>query len=89
MKNWSQLLSFVNRGYSDWHNIAEKQKKQIGKEYHNTSMAKGFGIADRFKKVGNTIDYKNNKNIQNGYKIYPQNVEHCTENEVFHQGFLQ
>lgn len=47
-------------------------------------MPKGFGIAERFKKVGNTIGYKNNTNIQNGYKIYPQNVEHGTENEVFH-----
>ena len=38
-------------------------------------MTNGFGILERFEKVINIIDYKNNTDIQNIYKIYPQIAE--------------
>ena len=69
----SQFLSFVNWGYSTGRSILQKQKKHVGKEYHNTTMPRVFEIIERFEKVANTMDYQNN--IQSGYKIYPQ-IEH-------------
>ena len=38
-------------------------------------MTEAFEIVERFEKVVNTIDYQNNKHIQNIYKIYPRIVE--------------
>ena len=54
----SQLLSFVNLGYSDWHNILEKKNKSIGK---NTIILKPFVIAGRFEKVVNIHCTKKNE----------------------------
>ena len=61
----SQLSCFVNHGYSEWHNILEKQQGHVGNEYHSTAMSEAFGIIEKFKTVVNTIDYQTSQNIQN------------------------
>ena len=71
----SQLSSFVNQGYSEWHNILEKQERHVGNEYHSTAMTETFGIIEKFETVINTIDYQTSQDIQNSYKTYPQIIE--------------
>ena len=71
----SQLSSFVNQGYSEWHNILEKQQRRVGNEYHSTAMTEAFGIIGKFKTVVNTIDYQTSQDIQNRYSTYPQIIE--------------
>ena len=71
----SQLLSFVNQGYSEWQNILEKQQRHVGNEYHSTAMTETFGIIEKFETVVNTIDYQTSQDIQNRYKTYPQIIE--------------
>ena len=40
----SQLSSFVKQGYSEWHNILEKQQRHVGNEYHSTAMTEALGL---------------------------------------------
>ena len=61
----SQLPSFVNQGYSEWHNILEKQQRHVGNEYHSTAMTETFGIIEKFETVVNTIDYQTSQDIMN------------------------
>ena len=70
----SKLSSFVTRGYTEWHNIQEKQKRHVGNSYHTDAMVKALEINDKFEKPANTIEYQTNKEIQNRHKIYPQLV---------------
>ena len=71
----SLLSSFVNQGYSEWHNILEKQQRHVGNEYHSTAMTKAFGIIEKFETVVNTINYQSSQDIQSRYKTYPQIIE--------------
>ena len=71
----SQLSSFVNQGYSEWHNILQKQQRHVGNECHSTALTEAFGIIEKFETVVNTIDYQTSQDIQNRYKTYPQIIE--------------
>ena len=78
----SQLSSFVNQGYSEWHNILEKQQRHVGNEYHSTAMTEAFRITEKFENVVITIDYQTSQDIQNRYQTYPQIIEALAR--IFH-----
>ena len=40
----SKLSYFVTRGYVEWHDIQEKQKRHVGNSYHTDAMVKPLEI---------------------------------------------
>ena len=68
------LGTFVNRGYREWHNIMEKEKKHSQNTYHQEAVTLALATADRFKKPESTIPTFIDNSIKERYETYPKVV---------------
>ena len=64
------LSAFVNRGYWEWHNIMEKEKKHSQNTYHQEAFALALATIDRFEKPESTIPALIDNSIKEKYKTY-------------------
>ena len=69
------LGSFVNYGYSEWHNIKEKEFRHAGNNYHQQAVIEAYGIIEKFENPANTIKTITNENLKQRYQVYPKVVE--------------
>ena len=69
------LGSFVNYGYSEWHNIKEKESRHAGNSYHQQTVLEAYGIIERFENPTNTVKTIIDENLKKRYQVYPQVVE--------------
>ena len=68
------LGTFVNRGYREWHNIMEKEKKHSQNTYHQEAVTLALATADRFKKPESTIPTFIDNSLKERYETYPKVV---------------
>ena len=71
----NKLSSFVNHGYSEWHNILEKESRHLHNSYHEDSVQKAYGVLERYDNPGNTIPAQLDESLKSRYEIYPQIIE--------------
>ena len=69
------LGSFVNYGYSEWHNIREKEFCHAGNSYHKQAVLEAYGIIEKFENPTNTVKTIMDENIKQRYLVYPKVVE--------------
>ena len=63
--------SFVDKGYSHWHNIIEKENRHRAKSYHQKAIEQGMGLIERFEAPENTITVQTNKTKDSRLRVYP------------------
>ena len=61
------LGAFVNRGYREWHNIMEKEKKHFQNTYHQEAVTLAFSTIDRFEKPERKIPALTDNSIKETY----------------------
>ena len=64
------LSAFVNRGYCEWHNIMEKEKKPSQNTYHQEAAALALATIGRFEKPESTIPALIDNSIKERYETY-------------------
>ena len=64
------LSAFVNRGYCEWHNIMEKEKKPSQNTYHQEAAALALATIGRFEKPESTIPTLIDNSIKERYETY-------------------
>ena len=62
------LGAFVNRGYREWHNIMQKEKKYPQNTYHQETVTLARAAIDRFEKPESTIPGLIDNSIKKGTK---------------------
>ena len=65
------LGAFVNRGYREWLNIMEKEKKHSQNTYHHEAMTLDLATIDRFEKPERTIFALIDNSIKQRYESHP------------------
>ena len=68
------LGTFVNRGYREWHNIMEKEKKHSQNTYHQEAVTLALATIDRFKKPESTKPAFIDNFVKERYETYPKVV---------------
>ena len=63
---WKNLGVFLNKVYSQWHNILEKEEKYFEKEYHTETLTKALGVIKQFER-GQTMIYNQAEVTLNDY----------------------
>ena len=61
------LGSFVNYGYSEWHNIKEKESRHAGNSYHQQAVLEVYGIIEKFENPSNTVKTIMDENLKQRY----------------------
>ena len=64
------LSAFINRGYCEWHNIMEKEKKPSQNTYHQEAAALALATIGRFEKPESTIPALIDNSIKERYETY-------------------
>ena len=62
------LDAFVNRGYREWRNIMQKEKKYSQNTYHQEALTLARAAIDRFKKPESAIPALIDNSIKKGMK---------------------
>ena len=66
------LNSFVNRVFSNWHQITHKKSRHESNHYHQHARKTAEGVISRFKKPGTTISSQINATLNSRHNKYPQ-----------------
>ena len=53
------LKSFVNVGYSGWHNFIEKENKHLGNTYHSDAVQETLGMKNKIENPLHTLPVQN------------------------------
>ena len=61
----------MDEGYSQWHNIIEKENRHRTNSYHHKAIEQGMGLIQRFETPENTIPVQTDKTKDSRLKIYP------------------
>ena len=64
------LSSFVNNGYSEWHNDKEKRSRHLGNSYHQQTVLKAYGIIEKFENSTDTVKTIMDENVKQRYQVY-------------------
>lgn len=65
------LGGFVNKGYSQWHNIQEKKSRHQSNPYHEQAFQHAVGLIERFEQPENTLPVKLDSITAERYRKYP------------------
>ena len=68
------LGAFVNRGYREWHNIMEKEKKHSQNTYHKEVITLALTAIDRFEKPECTVPALIDNSIKESFETCPKVV---------------
>ena len=63
--------SFMDEGYSQWHNIIEKENRHRTNSYHNQAIEQGIGLIQRFETPENTIPVQTDNTKDSRLRVYP------------------
>ena len=63
--------SFMDKGYSQWHNIIEKENRHRTNSYHQKAIEQGMGLIQRFEEPENTIPVQTDKIKDSRLRVYP------------------
>ena len=63
--------SFMDEGYSQWHNIIEKENRHRTNSYHHKAIEQGMGLIQRFETLENTIPVQTDKTKDSRLRVYP------------------
>ena len=77
-KLWS---SFMDKGYSQWHNIIEKENRHRTNSYHQKAIRQGMGLIQRFEAPENTIPVQTDKTKDSRWRVYPVILK-CTARTI-------
>ena len=55
--------SFVNYGYSEWHNIKEKESRHVGSSYHQQAVLEAYVIIKKFENPTNAVKTVMDENL--------------------------
>ena len=66
---------FINYGYSQWHNIKEKESRHAGNSYHQQAVFEAYKIIEKFENPTNTVKAIMDENLKQRYLVYPKVVE--------------
>ena len=69
------LGAFVQRGYKEWHNILEKEKKYLGNKYHQEAFEQATSICRRFEDPQHTLPLQSNEILKTRHQTYPYIIE--------------
>ena len=61
----------MDKGYSHWHNIIEKENRHRAKSYHQKAIEQGMGLIERFEAPENTITVQTDKTKDSRLRVYP------------------
>ena len=63
--------SFMDKGYSQWYNIIEKENCHRTNSYHQKAIEQWMGLIQRFKAPENTIPVQTDKTKDSRLRVYP------------------
>ena len=63
--------SFMDKGYSQWHNIIEKENRHRKNSYHHKAIEQGMGLIQRFETPEDTIPVQTGKTKDSRLRVYP------------------
>ena len=69
------LGSFINYGYSQSHNIKEKECRHAGNCYHQQAVFEAYRIIEKFENPTNTVKAIMDENLKQRHQVYPKVVE--------------
>ena len=61
----------MDKGYSHWHNIIEKENRHRANSYHQKAIEQGMGLIQRFEAPENTIPIQTDKTKDSRLRVYP------------------
>ena len=61
----------MDKGYSHWHNIIEKENRHRANSYHQKAIKQGMELIQRFEIPENTIPVQMDKTKDSRLKVYP------------------
>ena len=61
----------MDEGYSQWHNIIEKENHHRTNSYHHKAIEQGMGLIQRFETPENTIPVQTDKTKDSRLRVYP------------------
>lgn len=70
--NRKTLGAFVNKGYSHWNNILEKEGKHSQNMYHKDAAERATELVERFERPANTIPALVTSTLSERHKKYPE-----------------
>ena len=63
--------SFKDKGYSQWHNIIEKENHHRTNPYHQKAIEHGMRLTQRFEAPENTVPVQTDKTKDSRLRVYP------------------
>ena len=63
--------SFMDEGYSQWHNIIEKENCHRTNSYHHKAIEQGMGLIQRFETPEDTISLQTDNTKDSRLRVYP------------------
>ena len=61
----------MDKGYSQWHNIIEKENRHRTNSYHQKAIEQGVRLIQRFEAPENTIPVQTDKTKDSRLRVYP------------------
>ena len=61
----------MNKGYSQWHNIIEKENRHRTYSYHQKAIEQGMGLIQNFEAPENTFPVQTHKTKDSRLRVYP------------------
>ena len=78
------LNTFVNIGWSDWHNIIERQSTHVERKCHKDTIKDSHNLIHRFEKPEGNIDYHSDTVYRERCNKYPNFSEVIASSIHFH-----
>ena len=63
--------SFKDKGYSQWHNIIEKENHHRTNPYHQKAIEHGMRLTQRFEAPENTVPVQTDQTKDSRLRVYP------------------
>ena len=73
--------SFMDKGYSRWHNIIEKENRHRTNSYHQKAIRQVMGLIQRFEAPENTIPVQADMTKDSRLRVYPVTLK-CTARTI-------